>query len=225
MNLVEYPDAEMMFLSLADTIAGELEGHLFSEDTATLVVPGGTTPGLIFDSLSATRHIDWSRINVMLSDERWVPLESERSNTALIKNRLLVGAASAANYIPLYCEAPSITEGAASLDSDVRSALPITVLVLGMGADMHTASLFPNSPQLPVALAPDAPALIAVEVEDQPEDRVSLSAPVLQTAISTHIVIKGKDKRAALDRAKGLDALEAPINTVLNNATVHWAES
>lgn len=225
MKFVEYPDADMMFLTLADTIAGELEGHLFSEDAATLVVPGGTTPGPIFDSLSATKHIDWSRITVMLSDERWVPLDSPRSNTALIKDRLLVGAASAAHYVPLFCDAPSIQEGAQQLSSSVQAALPITVLVLGMGADMHTASLFPNSPQLHTALAADAPPLVAVEVADQPEDRITLTAPVLQSAISTHIVIKGSDKRAAVERAQSLTAEQAPINSVLKDATIHWAES
>ncbi|WP_420863361.1 6-phosphogluconolactonase [Algirhabdus cladophorae] len=225
MKFVEYADADMMFLALADVIAGSLENHLFSEETATLVVPGGTTPGPIFDSLSATAHLDWSRINVLLSDERWVPLDSPRSNTKLLKDRLLTGPAAAARYVPLFCDAADPSAGALALGPSVEDVLPITVLVLGMGADMHTASLFPNSPQLAGALDPKAPAVVAVDVPDQPEDRVSLSASVLRGAISTHIVIKGADKRAAVERAQHLDEMAAPIQTVLSSATVHWAES
>jgi 6-phosphogluconolactonase len=225
MRFVEYPDAEMMFLDLAQVIAGELENHLLTSDDATLVVPGGTTPGPIFDSLSATPHIDWTRVNVMLSDERWVPLDNPRSNTALVRDRLLTGAAAAANYIPLYCDADSPSKGATMLADKVSDALPITVLLLGMGADMHTASLFPGSPDLAAGLDPNAGPLLGVHVPDQPEDRITLTAPALQSAIAIHIVIKGADKRAAVERAAKLDPSEAPIATIFSQATVHWAES
>ena len=225
MRFVEYADADMMFLDLANVIAGELENHLLSDESATLVVPGGTTPGPIFDSLSATSHIDWARVNVMLSDERWVPLDSPRSNTALVRDRLLQGPAAAANYIPLYGDAETPFDGATQLAPNVQAALPITVLLLGMGADMHTASLFPGSPELAAGLDPKAGPLIGVHVPDQPEDRITLTAPALQSAIGIHIVIKGADKRDAVERAAHLDPTQAPIAAVLSQATVHWAES
>ncbi len=85
MKLVEYPDAEMMMMDLADKLASELSSALRANDTASLAVPGGTTPGPIFDSLCAV-DLDWSRVQVMLTDERWVPETSERSNTRLLRN-------------------------------------------------------------------------------------------------------------------------------------------
>ena len=72
MKLLEYPDAEMMMMNLADTLAGELKNILLTHDTASLAVPGGTTPGPIFDSLCGV-DLDWARVHVMLTDERWVP--------------------------------------------------------------------------------------------------------------------------------------------------------
>ena len=95
MNLIEYPDAEMMMMRLADVLASELKQALLTQDLASLAVPGGTTPGPIFDTLCAV-DLDWSRVDVLLTDERWVPESSDRSNTALLRRRLLVNRAAAA---------------------------------------------------------------------------------------------------------------------------------
>jgi 6-phosphogluconolactonase len=102
--------------------------------------------------------------------------------------------------------------------------LPISVLLLGMGADMHTASLFPGADNLVAALAADAPRLMPMRAEGAGEPRITLSAPVLNGALSKHIVITGSDKRAAIERARHLSPQEAPIAAVLQGATVHWAE-
>ena len=93
-----------------------------------------------------------------------------------------------------------------------------------MGTDMHTASLFPGADRLAEALAPDAPALMALRAPGAGEPRVTLTARVLADAMACHILITGADKRAALDRAQGLAPEEAPVRAVLANATVHWAE-
>ena len=222
MKLLEYPDAEMMMMDLADTLAKELKGALNSNDTASLAVPGGTTPGPIFDSLCAV-NLDWSRVHVMLTDERWVPEESERSNTRLLRQRLLVNHAAQANYVPLYAPAETPEEKLPALASDLARVLPLTVALLGMGADMHTASIFPGADQLDLALNGDD-LLVAMRAPGAPEPRITLSAKVLNAAMHRHIVIIGSEKRAALERAKTLSAAEAPVAAILNGATVHWAE-
>ncbi|MFY0597148.1 MAG: 6-phosphogluconolactonase [Cognatishimia sp.] len=224
MNLETYADFDMMALNVAQQIAGDLSAALLHQDRALLAVPGGTTPGPIFDALCAA-DIDWSRVDIILTDERWVPGHHERSNTKLLKERLLVDRAAEATLLPLYVPTEEPEEGLPELIPGIEARLPVAVAVLGMGADMHTASLFPDSAELQAALAPDAPALIPVRPESQPEARITLAAHVLNGALRKHVVFKGVDKREALDRAVTLSPTEAPIRAVFDGAFVHYSES
>jgi len=223
MELKEYPDSEMMMMNLANRIAGELENVLFHNDTASLAVPGGTTPGPVFDSLCGAGRIDWGRVNVMLTDERWVPETSARSNTRLLRERLLIDKAAAARYVPLHAEAAAPEDKLASLAEAVAACLPLSVCLLGMGTDMHTASIFPGADQLEAALEGDE-VLYAMRAPGAPEPRVTLSAGVLKDAMNCHVVIIGHEKREALEKARTLSPEEAPIAAILPGATVHWAE-
>ena len=223
MNLIEYADREMMMIDLANQLAGDLNTALMRHDRVSFAVPGGTTPGPIFDALCAA-DLDWSRVDVMLSDERWVPESSDRSNTRLLRERLLVDRASAASLVPLYAPAETPEEKLDDLIAGLAPHLPLSVLLLGMGADMHTASLFPGADQLDRALAADAPALLAMRAPGAPEPRITLSAPVLDGALAKHIVITGAEKRAAVERARSLAAADAPVTAVWSGATVHWSE-
>lgn len=222
MNLIEYPDRELMMLALADKVASQLRRALEVEERVTLCVPGGTTPGPVFDILSGL-DLDWARVWVLLNDERWVDETSPRSNTALLRNRLLRGAAALAHLVPLYAPAETPEERLEELSQGVRAALPLTVLMLGMGADMHTASLFPGADRLAEALAPDAPPVMALRADAAGEPRITLTAPVLRAAMHCHLLITGAEKRAALERAASLPETEAPVRIVLSNATIHWA--
>jgi 6-phosphogluconolactonase len=221
-NVIDYPDRELMMFSLADTLASELANALRVRPTASLCVPGGTTPGPVFDVMSAVK-LDWARVAVFLNDERWVPETSDRSNGQLVRSRLLTGPAAAATYLPLYAETPAPEEALDDLAAAITPHLPISVLLLGMGADMHTASLFPGADRLAEALASDAPVLVPMRAPGAGEPRVTLSARVLAGAMSVHLLITGEEKRAALDRARTLPPEQAPVRAVLANATVHWA--
>ncbi|GGE19611.1 6-phosphogluconolactonase [Gemmobacter megaterium] len=223
MEFREYPDAEALFLALASQIAGELGQALRGAGTATIALPGGSTPGPLLDLLSDV-DLDWMQVTVLPTDERWVPETDPRSNARLIRSRLLQGAAAGARLLPLYVPSLDPAAAAARLGADVSALLPLTTAVLGMGADMHTASLFPEADHLELALASDAPPVIDMTAPAAPEPRVTLSAGVLKGAMNLHLVILGADKRAALERAQGLPPELAPVRAVLDNATVHWAE-
>lgn len=224
MKLVEYADREMMMIDLANQLAGDLTMALATGSRASLSVPGGTTPGPIFDVLSAV-DLDWSRVDVMLNDERWVPESSDRSNTRLLKERLFQGHAAAATLIPLYADAETPEEQMDALAKGIEPCLPLSVLLLGMGPDMHTASLFPGADRLKEAMSHNAPTLLPMRAAGAGEPRITLSARVLNAAIVKHVVITGNEKRQALNVArKSSDPLFAPISAVLDGATVHWAE-
>ncbi|HEY6918566.1 MAG TPA: 6-phosphogluconolactonase [Tabrizicola sp.] len=223
MKLETYPDREFLMLGLANTIAGQLADFLRREGKATLSVPGGTTPGPIFDTLSGV-DLDWANVAVVLNDERWVPEASDRSNTRLVRERLLRGRAAQARLVPLYAPAEQPEEMLEALEDGLRPHLPISVLLLGMGADMHTASLFPGADRLEEGLSANAPLLLPMRAEAAGEPRITLTAPVLRGAFNIHILITGPEKREALERAMTLTPTEAPVRAVLDNATVHWAE-
>jgi 6-phosphogluconolactonase len=223
MELVAYADSEMMMIEVAQRLAGELRQALQSSDRASLAVPGGTTPGPIFDSLCAV-DLDWDRVAVMLTDERWVPQESPRSNTRLLRQRLLVGKAAAATYLPLHAPFETPEDGVTALAEAIAEVLPLTTCLLGMGEDMHTASLFPGADNLAEALTGEV-ILVPIRAPGATEPRVTLSAAVLSRAINRHIVIVGPAKREALERARGLPPEEAPVAAVLKGSVVHWAES
>ena len=223
MEFVAYPDTELMYLALAKQISGELGAFLRRDGRASFCVPGGTTPGPVFDTLSGA-ELDWANVAVFLNDERWVPESSPRSNTRLLRERLLRGPAGRAHLIPLYAPADTPEEMLPALSEGLAPHLPISVLLLGMGADMHTASLFPGADLLEQALAPNAPILMALRSEAAGEPRITLTAPALRGAFHTHILIKGAEKREALERAMTLSPSQAPVRAVLDTATVHWAE-
>lgn len=223
MKFVEYPDRDLMMFALADQLASDLNVALRHNERASFSVPGGTTPGPVFDTLAGV-SLEWDRVTVFPNDERWVAEDSERSNARLIRKRLLRGHAVGATYVPLYADTPEPEAALDRLIAALSPHLPISVLLLGMGTDMHTASLFPGGDRLSDALAPDAPILLPMRAAAAVEPRVTLSARVLADAMAIHVLITGRDKRAAIEKAEGLPPEVAPIRAVLANATIHWAE-
>ena len=155
--------------------------------------------------------------------------------TTFLSNATVTMTVGATNYtLSAQASNVQVTVGFEPLDATARITisteaeaiaphLPISVLLLGMGADMHTASLFPGADRLAEALAPDAPVLLPMRAAGAGEPRVTLSARVLRAAMAIHVMITGAEKRAALERAMDLTPQEAPIRAVLDDATVHWA--
>ena len=222
MNFKEYPDREMMMMQVAQDIASALSETLQHRDRASLAVAGGTTPGPVFDALSGV-SLEWDHIDVLLTDERWVPEDNARSNTRLMRERLLRDKAAAATLIPLYGGTDQPEECLATLADGVRAAMPLSVVLLGMGEDMHTASLFPGADKLDHALSPQAPPLLAMRAPGAPEPRVTMTVPVLNGALHKHLLITGEAKRAALVRAETLPPEQAPIRAVMSGLNVHWS--
>ncbi|MBO5394190.1 MAG: 6-phosphogluconolactonase, partial [Pseudomonas sp.] len=130
---------------LATKVAGQLNQAIAEQGVATLVVSGGRSPVAFFQSL-IKQPVDWSKVVVSLADERWVPVEHADSNAGLLKKHLLQGPAAKARFVGLYNAAATVEKAALEADQGLAELPPIDVLILGMGDDGHTASLFPNSP-------------------------------------------------------------------------------
>lgn len=227
-DFLQYPDRETLMENIAEDVADQLAEAISLRGSATLAVPGGTTPAPFLELLSNV-DIDWSKVRVMLTDERFVPETSERSNTRLLRETLMQNNAAAADLVPFYMEADTPEEVLDDLTSAIAEALPLDVCVLGMGSDMHTASLFPEADRLAEGLDADGKAvLLPMRAPGAPEPRLTLTASVLRGARNIHILITGEAKKAALEVAlvEG-PASEAPIRVILDAATqvdVHYAD-
>jgi 6-phosphogluconolactonase len=188
------PAASAEFLSAQ--VAGLLQKGLAERGAASLVVPGGRTPGLFFAAL-AERPLAWERITVTLSDERWVDKTSPDSNEALVRRTLLRGNALLADFVPLYTGAATPAEGVADIERRLKAVpRPFDAVVLGMGDDGHFASLFPGEPALAVGLDLSSSALCvpALGPAGGPP-RLSLTLAVLAAARHIFILATGEKKR------------------------------
>ncbi|SDX98520.1 6-phosphogluconolactonase [Citreimonas salinaria] len=222
-EFIAYSDREALVIALAGRLASDLRGQLSRQDRVALALPGGTSPGPVFDDLCGV-DLAWDRVDVLLTDERWVSEDSPRSNTRLLRERLMVDKAAAAHLLPLYRDDMDCDAAAEALADRIEPVLPLGVVLMGMGTDRHTASIFPGADRLDEALSPRAPTLVPMRAPGADEPRVTLSAQVLNGALCKHVLIFGRDKREALEGARGLKSTDAPINAVLDGATVHWAE-
>lgn len=215
---------EQLARQLAEAVAEALRADLASRERALLVVSGGSTPVPFFQALGAM-DLPWARIEVTLADERWVAEEASDSNARLVREHLLQGPAAEATFVPLTSGAETPEQGVEEVAARVAGlAWPASAVVLGMGGDGHTASLFPDSRELTLALTTEAP-LVAVRTPSQPQARITLSAERLHRARRHFLHITGGDKRDVLARAlSGDDVRELPIRAFLAcPAAIYWA--
>lgn len=215
---------EQLAAQLCEAVASALAADLENNQRALLVVSGGSTPVPFFKRL-ASIELPWSRIDVTLADERWVAEDADDSNARLVREHLLQGPAAAASFCPLTSDDLTPELGVESVASRVADLpWPASVVVLGMGGDGHTASLFPDSGELGLALTTDEP-LVAVRAPSVAQPRITLSADRLHQARRHILHIVGDDKRSVLARAMaGDDARELPIRAFLAcPLAVYWA--
>ena len=142
-NAHTFKNPATMAEGLAISVAAQLNQAIASQGVATLVVSGGRSPVAFFESL-VKQPVDWSKVVVSLADERWVPVEHADSNAGLLKKHLLQGPAAKARFVGLYNAAATVERAALEADQGLAELPPIDVLILGMGDDGHTASLFPK---------------------------------------------------------------------------------
>lgn len=223
-DLREYADRSAQAEQLAQVIAASLTSCIDAKGEATLAVAGGSTPAEFLRRLGE-QSIDWRGVTVLPTDERWGPPDHDRSNERMI-SETLVAHGAAPRLFSFWRAGREAAEAARDLASDLNPILPLDICVLGMGADMHCASLFPGGDGMTDAMAEGAASVIAMKAPGAPEPRVTLSADVL-SASQLHLLISGDDKREALRQANEIaDPFIAPVSEVLRRngrATVHWA--
>jgi len=209
-----FADRERLAWHLASDVAAALSRLLAANGKATLAVSGGETPKLFFDKLSQM-GIAWASVTVTLVDERQVPEASERSNARLVRMHLLKDKAAAARFVPLYGN-----PAAAELP-------PFDIVILGMGADGHTASFFPGGDNLAAALDPETKErIVTMTAPGAGDPRLTFTLPVLTDTGYLVLHIEGPEKRNVLDMAlkDGPDET-MPVRAILRSKTpltLYW---
>lgn len=213
---------------LASDVRLALANALCGQEKASIAVSGGSTPKAFFKALS-NEKMDWARVDIHLVDERCVPADSDQLNAHLVEDNLMQNQAKAATFVPLYDHASYNAEDAARRAADQLPENGFDIIVLGMGADGHTASLFPNGDRLAEGLDMKATSgVIAMRAAGAGVPRLTLILAEILRAGRIILHIEGHDKMAVLEQAlSGNDANEMPIRAVLNQADlpleIYWA--
>lgn len=228
-EIVVLPSPSAVSEALADRTATALRAALGGTPRVTLCLTGGQTPEPAYRRLAAAEGIDWSRVHLFWGDERCVPPDHPDSNFGMAKRTLIDPAGvpeSNWHRMPGEC---SPDDGAAvyeqALEQFFGAEMTFDVLHLGMGADGHTASLFPDS----AALIESSRRVAAAQAPPGApvRDRLTLTRPALSTARLCLVAATGEAKRAAFGRV--LDAYDAgdlldgpPVSRVRADGPLVW---
>lgn len=225
-------DVQVMTADLSATVTGALAEALLERGRASLAVSGGSTPKALYEALSSA-PLDWSRITVVLVDERWVEPGLAGSNESFVRKTLLQGRAAAARFVGLKTPHANPQEGQGEAEARVAGApRPFDVAILGLGTDGHTASWFPHAEGLDAAIAPDGPLTTAVQAQRSDvtgpfTQRLTLTRTALSDARLLLMLIRGEDKRRAFETAQGPGRVEdMPVRALIRDEharlQTHW---
>ncbi|WP_028115295.1 6-phosphogluconolactonase [Ferrimonas senticii] len=223
-----FTGAQALVDTLAQKIAAQLQDAIDARGRASLVVSGGSTPLPLFRKLSEI-GIEWAEVTVTLADDRWLPADDPESNERLVRQHLLTNKAASAHFAGLVTMHATPEQGLGmALEKISHMAKPFDVVILGMGNDGHTASLFPCSEQLADGLSTDE-LLLAAHPTTAPHQRISFSLKALLNARQIYLHISGAEKKAVLEQAlTSRDVMQMPIRAFLDQhrtpVDVYWSE-
>lgn len=197
---------------LAETVAAALREALTSRSEARLALSGGRSPIPFLQAL-ACHVLDWEQVKLTLVDERWVSSDQPESNERLLR-RHLQPVFDRLHWQPLY-QGASPAQDAATAGAALLEWQPLDVVVLGMGLDGHTASLFPGQPQVSQWLQPGAGALCAATLAADASPRLTLTGRALHSARRQLLAISGEQKLQVLIGALERAPADCPIAAFL----------
>lgn len=179
--------------ALSAELAVQLQAALSAKPRASLLLPGGSSPQLLLPLL-AEAALDWSRVDLSATDERWVPASDPASNLRLLRQ----GLPGAVCLDPRQAASPELA--AQAWGARLRTWLPLDVVLLGMGEDGHFASLFAQMSGLNAALDPaQVPAALLAQAPSEPRVRLSTNLALLASSQWLGLLVFGAAKREMLE--------------------------
>ena len=223
MQLNQFTDTGALNAEFANRLVAILQQAIAERGAAYLVVSGGKTPQALFTALSQV-DLAWDKVTVLLADDRWLDDRQNDSNERLVKAVLLQNNAKAAKFISLYADTASAFDGVAQVLPRIAGLPTFDAVILGMGEDGHTASLFPCSKEISQGLASDAPDLLAVNPTTAPYQRISFSKQRLLNSRALFLHLVGASKLTVLEHAQASqDELAMPIRAFIHHTVPELA--
>lgn len=231
-RVYQFADRGELSHVLAQVVAARLRAVIAAKGFATLVVSGGSTPIPMFECL-AKQSLAWKDVTIMLADERQVAEEHKDSNSQSVRRHLLQAEAAEAKYTALWNEQLSEEDNLAVTERTLSEiSTRFDIVILGMGDDGHTASLFPCADKGSLHAAMDRESsknCALIKPATAPHGRITQTLKRLLFADQVLLHIVGKEKQTVLKQAmQGHDELAMPIRAFVNNASmamdVFWSE-
>jgi len=199
-SINNFTDRTSLVNELSDRIGSLLTAGITDNGQASLAVSGGSTPVELFEQLSGL-DIPWQDVVITLVDERWVDPSDPDSNENLVRTHLLQNNAAAAKFRGMKNSAATASEGETACAEVLQKIhRPFDVLILGMGGDGHTASLFPGAVKLSQATDMHSGEIcIGIAPVTAPHERMTLTLPEILASRQIFLHITGQDKRDVLE--------------------------
>ena len=222
----ESNDRESLANDLSQSIGQLISQSINQDGRASLAVSGGRTPVLVFEALSEL-NLDWSKVDLALVDERWVDASHQDSNELLVRQHLIKNKASKVNFVPIKNNTKSAKDGQILCQQSFQKIKqPFDVVVLGMGTDGHTASLFPCAEELNDAMNPNnSEGYVMTSPTTALYERISLTYKAISSAKNIILHLNGSHKLKVLELAMThKNAEKMPIYAFLEETlSIYWS--
>jgi len=227
-----YPSLETLSKATAESLASLAQDCIAPRDRFTLALSGGQTPRQLYRLLATTYRaaIPWRKVHLFWGDERYLPPEDPRSNYHMAKETLLDHIPVPHDQVhPMPTLVPLIEEAAEAYEETLMSQFTgqwprFDLILLGMGANGHIASLFPHN----AALEEEARVVTAVRAESEIPLRLTLTLPAINHAANVWFLVAGREKASAVALAftEPVSIADSPASGVrpLDGTLVWWLD-
>lgn len=222
----DFKTADSLEKELLNSIETNIRISLKENNEALILLSGGSTPLSLYKKFKEIKKIDWSKIKFGLVDERWVNNSSKDSNFYNISEALGGQITEKSTFIPLvYDELNEQKNISQAKKANIEFLGKKTIVILGMGTDGHTASLFPDNSKTEIAISQLTPNILENIAPVSPKNRITHNLKSIFNSKKVILYIKGQEKKDVLEKSKiDLLPISYVINTLSTQVETFWTK-
>ena len=222
----DFKTADSLEKELLNSIETNIRISLKENNEALILLSGGSTPLSLYKKFKEIKKIDWSKIKFGLVDERWVNNSSKDSNFYNISEALGGQITEKSTFIPLvYDELNEKKNISQAKKANIEFLGKKTIVILGMGTDGHTASLFPDNSKTEIAISQLTPNILDNIAPVSPKNRITHNLKSIFNSKKVILYIKGQEKKDVFEKSKiDLLPISYVINTLSTQVETFWTK-